>query len=158
MVACSTTYRWVLGLALLMASCTDTALLDENVSIADHQWHYDDQPRLAVHVKDADKPYRVYLNLRHTPDYKYSNIFVLIHQRQPDGQDTTERVELRLAEPDGRWLGRGNGSVYAHQQLIKDSFRFPDTGEYVFTLEQNMRENPLEGVADVGIRVAPVEP
>lgn len=137
--------------------CTDTAVLDQNVPIANHAWQYEVQPRLTAHITDVTRPYNIYLNLRHTPDYAYSNVFVLLHQHRPNGGDTTERVELTLAEPDGRWLGRGNGSVYAHQHLIRESVRFPDTGNYVFTLEQNMRENPLREITDVGIRVEPVQ-
>lgn len=148
--------RYLLGGALLLTSCTDTALMDRNVAIADRLWHYDDQPSVSAHITDTTGRYNVYLNLRHTPDYRYANIFVLVHQRYPDGSDTTERFELRLAEPDGRWLGQGSGSVYMHQQLIKANVRFPDTGKYVFTLEQHMRENPLPEVTDVGIRIAPV--
>ena len=136
--------------------CTDTAVLDQNVAIEDRAWHYEDQPELTAHITDVTRPYHLYLNLRHTPDYRYSNVFILLHQHAPDGRDTTERIELTLAEPDGRWLGRGNGSVYTHQQLIKESVRFPDTGNYVFRLEQNMRENPLREFTDVGIRIAPV--
>lgn len=138
-------------------SCTDTAILDQNVAITDRIWHYEDQPKLTAHVTDITRSYNIYLNLRHTPDYKYANVFVLLHLQQPDGRDTTERFELRLAEPDGRWLGRGNGGIYAHQHLIKESVRFPDTGNYIFRLEQNMRENPLHEIADVGIRIEPIK-
>jgi len=152
-----TTFGVILVGAFCTVSCTDTAVLDQNVAIADHAWHYEDRPQLTAHITDITRPYAIYLNLRHTPDYAYSNVFVLLHQRQPNGRDTTERIELTLAESDGRWLGRGAGSVYAHQHLIKESVRFPDTGNYVFTLEQNMRENPLQGIVDVGIRVEPTK-
>ncbi|GGG78880.1 gliding motility lipoprotein GldH [Parapedobacter pyrenivorans] len=141
----------------LVLSCTDVAVVDQHIAIDSHAWHYDDRPRVVAHITDTTRPYNIYLNLRHTPDYQYSNIFILLHQHQPQGRDTTERFELRLAEPDGRWLGRGTGSVYAHQQLIKENVRFPDTGSYVFGLEQNMRDNPLREISDVGLRIEPVE-
>lgn len=143
-------------MGMLFASCADSAVFDKSVSIADNMWRYDDQPRLSAHITDADQLYDIYLNLRHTPEYRYSNIFLLVHLSGPGMPDTAERFELHLAEPDGRWLGRSAGSMYAHQQLIKDNVRFPDTGLYHFTIEQNMRENPLGEVADVGIRVEPV--
>ena len=151
-----TVLRLIVVLGILTASCTDSAVLDENVAITDNTWHYDDQPQLTAHITDPGQRYNIYLNLRHTPDYRYSNIFVLVHQSGPGMQDTTERFELPLAEPDGRWRGRSAGSMYAHQQLIKEQVHFPDTGLYRFTIEQNMREDPLHGVADVGIRVEPV--
>ncbi|GGC30792.1 gliding motility lipoprotein GldH [Parapedobacter defluvii] len=154
--------KWttLLGIFLMTSgalSCTDTAVLDQNVAITDRAWRYEDQPQLTAHITDITRPYNIYLNLRHTPGYKYSNVFILLHQRLPNGRDTTERFELELAEPDGRWLGRSTGSVYTHQQLIKEAIRLPDTGNYVFTLEQNMRENPLLEITDVGIRIEPAE-
>jgi len=148
--------RLIFVLGVFAVACTDTAVLDKNIAIADNAWHYNDQPQLTAHIIDTGKRYDIYLNLRHTPDYRYSNIFLLLHQSGPGMQDTTERFELRLAEPDGRWLGRSTGSIYAHQQLIKENIHFPDTGLYHFTIEQNMRENPLREIADVGIRVEPV--
>lgn len=144
-------------ISTLFAACKDSAILDRHVPIADYQWRYNDPVRIAAHIVDANQPYRIYVNLRHTPDYRYSNIFMRITLRQPSGKDSTERVELTLAEPDGRWLGSGTGSLYAHQQLIKDHFVFPDTGQYLFTIEQNMRENPLPEITDVGLRIVPVE-
>lgn len=140
---------------MLAMACADTAVLDKNVAIADHTWYYDDQPQLTAHITDTVQRYDIYLNLRHTPDYRYSNIFLLVHQSGPGLPDTTERFELHLAEPDGRWLGRSTGSMYAHQQLIKENVHFPDTGLYRFIIEQNMREDPLPEVADVGIRIEP---
>src|SRR5690606_26639495 len=150
-----TVWHWIFVLGLFASSCTDTAVLDKNVAIADNTWYYDDPPHLTAHITDTGLLYDIYLNLRHTPDYRYSNVFLLVHQSGPGMAGTTERVELRLAEPDGRWLGRSTGSIYAHQQLIKENVRFPDTGLYHFTIEQNMRENPLREIADVGIRVEP---
>jgi len=140
----------------LATSCSDTAVLDQNVSVVGRAWHYEDQPELTAHITDITRSYNIYLNVRHTPDYKYSNLFVLLHQHFPNGTDTTERFELKLAEPDGRWTGHGNGSVYTHQQLVKSSVQLPDTGSYVFRLEQNMRANPLNEITDVGIRIEPV--
>ena len=94
-------------------------------------------------------------NLRHTNNYAYANIFVLLHQHAPSGARDTTPVEIELAAPDGRWLGSGSGAVFSHQHLVRGNYTFPDTGRYVFLIEQNMRENPLPGVTDVGIRIAP---
>lgn len=144
-------------ISLIVSSCKDSALLDKNITIAEHQWDYAHPAEIAVHITDPSRAYRIYLNLRHTPDYQYANVFLLMHLRQPSGKDTTERIELTLAEPDGRWVGRSAGSNYSFQELIKDNYRFADSGQYVFALEQNMRENPLREITDVGIRIEPIE-
>jgi gliding motility-associated lipoprotein GldH len=33
------------------------------------------------------------------------------------------------------------------------NFKFPEKGIYTFNIEQNMRDNPLHEVNDVGLRV-----
>lgn len=138
-----------------MLSCNDNALVDKNVAIDGHTWDYENKPHIEVEVTDNSQRYDVFLNFRHTSQYPYSNVFILMHQQHPSGFRDTTRVEIRLAEPDGRWLGKGTGSVFNHQQKVKSNYVFPDTGRYVFSFEQNMRENPLPAVSDIGLRVAP---
>lgn len=145
----------VLLIGMMMSSCSDNALVDKNVAIEGRQWDYEYKPGIEVEVTDAQQRYDLFLNLRHTNNYPYSNIFVLLHQRHPNGTRDTTRVEIRLAEPDGRWLGSGSGSLFSHQQLVRGNYTFPDTGRYVFSFEQNMRENPLPEITDVGIRISP---
>lgn len=143
--------------AAIAYSCSDTALLEKNVAIKDRIWDYEDQPQITVTVTEAGKPYDIFLNLRHTAAYRFANIFVLLHQHHPSGADSTVRIEIPLAASDGRWLGSGTGNLLSYQQLIKKNYHFPDTGKYVFSFEQNMRENPLKEVTDIGIRIVPVD-
>jgi gliding motility-associated lipoprotein GldH len=58
-----------------------------------------------------------------------------------------------LAESDGRWLGNSAGNLYGQTVLLRENFTFPDTGKYVFSVGQSMRENPLRGINDVGIKI-----
>lgn len=144
-----------LSITGLVTSCSDAALIDKNIPIENRSWDYANKPSIEVQVLDTSQRYDVYLNFRHTNQYAYSNVFVLLQQQYPGGLTDTTRVEIKLAESDGRWLGNGSGSIFSHQQLVKKHYSFPDTGRYIFTFEQNMRKNPLPAVADVGIRITP---
>ena len=104
-------------------------------------------------VEDASVGYDFYLNIRHTGDYKYSNIFVLIRQLNPDGTKFSERKEFTLALPDGMWLGTGSGSLLDHQIPFRKGYHFPEKGTYIIELEQNMRDNPLRELSDIGLRI-----
>jgi len=138
----------------LLQACVDTStVVDKNLPITGRNWSYTETLRIPVKIDTIGIPYNVYFNIRHSADYRYSNIFVLMHTRSPDGKRITERKEFKLALPDGQWLGSGSGNMYSYQFLIKENYRFPQKGEYVFELEQNMRDNPLNHVIDAGIRV-----
>ena len=86
--------------------------------------------------------YNLFLNLRVTGDYKYSNIFVLIHQTGPDNKSKVTRYEFKLANAYGEWLGDGSGNLYSYQIMFQSAYHFPVKGIYRFGIEQNMRDKP----------------
>lgn len=141
-------------LVSIFTSCGDSVtVVDSNVELGKRNWGYTEKVRIPVNIEETGIPYNVYLNLRHTSDYKYSNIFLLIHITSPDGKKTTERKEFKLALSDGEWLGSGSGNLYSYQLMIRENYKFPLKGKYMIELEQNMRDNPLDQVTDAGIRV-----
>lgn len=151
-------FLFVVLLATVLASCQDqSVIVDTNIELDKHNWSYTEKVRIPLSIESADIPFNLYLNLRHTSDYKYSNIFLLIHITGPDGKKITERREFKLAQPDGEWLGSGSGNLYSYQILFKEDYKFPLKGKYMIELEQNMRDNPLDHITDAGIRVERVD-
>lgn len=142
-------------LAMVLASgCTDpNALLDQNTPIVNHNWGYINDIKYHVNITDAGVPYNLYFNVRVTGDYKYSNMFVLLRTINPDKKASVMRYELHLADVTGKWLGAGTGNLYSFQIAFKKGIRFPAKGTYNFVIEQNMRDNPLREVSDIGMRV-----
>ncbi len=146
--------------ALLLCGChvTDPKMIvDNNVEIGDQNWTYNNRVATDFVITDASLAYNLYLNLRVTPDYKYSNIFVLIHQTGPDKKTSTTRFEFTLADKDGEWYGNGTGNLYSYQIPFKTNYKFPAKGKYHVEIEQNMRDNPLRQVSDAGLRVEKAE-
>jgi gliding motility-associated lipoprotein GldH len=110
-------------------------------------------------------PYQLYIILRHNNQYKYNNIWVNLLAKAP--ADTVQKLslELPLANKEG-WLGTGMDDVFEHRikvgsdagsftflQPTGDAFHFTKAGEYTFTLEQIMRDDPLENIMNVGLRL-----
>jgi gliding motility-associated lipoprotein GldH len=149
-----------LGFILLSsAGCTDPkAIIDQNTPVSDHAWSYANKFKYAVKIDDENATYNLYMNLRVTADYKYSNLFVLITQTGPGKKSKTTRYELKLASKDGEWLGKGSGNLYSYQAPFLTSYKFPAKGLYHFEIEQNMRDNSLREVSDVGLRVEKTSP
>lgn len=154
MKANSKFYLFIVFITMGLVSCHDNlTILDTNLELSKRHWSYIEKLRIPLTIEDTDISYNLYLNLRHTSKYKYSNIFLLIHIIGPDGKRITERREFKLALPDGEWLGSGSGNRYSYQLLFKENYKFLLKGKYIFELEQNMRDNPLDQVTDAGIRV-----
>lgn len=148
----------VLFAAAVLTGCSDPkAVFDQNTMINNHNWGYVNNIKYNVPITDNSVPYNLYFNLRVTGDYKYANMFVLLHTTAPDGKKSVMRYELKLATQTGEWLGSGSGNLYSYQIPFEGHYKFSAKGTYHFEIEQNMRDNPLHEVSDVGLRVEKAE-
>ena len=142
------------AILLSFSGCADKgAVIDQNIEITGHNWTYLNKVKFTFKIDDEKIPYNLYMNLRVTADYKYSNLFVLITQKGPDKKPEIKRYELKLASKDGEWLGEGSGNLYSYQLPFRTDYKFAVKGLYTVYIEQNMRNNPLHEVSDVGLRV-----
>ena len=147
-----------LTLAAFISGCGNgNTIIDKNNDVENHNWTYVNKFRYDVNIDDPAAPYNIYINLRVTGDYKYSNMFILLTQVDPDKKTKTTRFELKLAAKDGAWLGEGSGNLYSFQLPLLTNYNLPAKGAYTFYIEQNMRDNPLREVSDVGLRVEKAE-
>jgi|EP01118_Nematostelium_gracile_P011689 gliding motility-associated lipoprotein GldH len=147
-------YFFLAFISIATLGCDTNNLADLNVSMPKRNWSYVNKVKASVEIKDHSKPHTVYFKLRHTADYRYSNIFVLLHVKAPGQKKTTRRFEYKLAESDGQWLGSGSGNLFTYKLNMLTNYRFPANGVYEFEIEQNMRDNPLKEVSDAGITVS----
>nr|WP_294942250.1 gliding motility lipoprotein GldH [uncultured Mucilaginibacter sp.] len=147
-------YAVIIAMYLFMVQgCTDpAAVIDKNTEIDNHNWSYVNRLKFDVKIDDDAIPYNLYCNLRVGAGYRYSNIYILLSQKHGDKKSST-RYQFKLANPDGEWLGSGSGNLYSYQLPLRTGYKFPAKGVYHFEIEQNMRDNPLHEVSDVGLRV-----
>jgi gliding motility-associated lipoprotein GldH len=144
----------IFTLGIGISGCTTNAVADLNVAMPQRNWSYVNKLKASVDVKDPAQKYNIYFKLRHTADYRYANIFVLLRVKGTDGKTVTRRLEYRLAQVDGQWLGSGSGNLYTYNLPLLTGYNFPVAGRYEFEIEQNMRDNPLKEVSDAGITIS----
>lgn len=131
---------------------------ERNVEIPGQDWAYSFMPEIRFTVTDTTSHYDVYITLRHTEAYAYRNLWLKIHTRRPgENKFRTEQLELILQDEEGRWLGKGMDDIYELRLPLFSSIRFTQKGEYVIKLEQVMRDNPLSGILNAGIRIEKAE-
>jgi gliding motility-associated lipoprotein GldH len=145
------------GFLLGLAACTSPNLnvFEKNVTIPGQTWHYDLRPSVQFNVTDTNAAYSVSVVCRHTDAYAYKNLWVLIATRKPgDSAFRRDRFELTLQDNSGHWYGTGMDDIWEQRiPLYTDPIHFSKTGTYIVQFEQNMRDNPLKGILDIGLRV-----
>ena len=145
-------FNWIIGIGLAfgVASCTDTSF-NKRTIIPEAEWRQEEKVGFDVDVDDTINGYVFGLELRHLENYRYSNLFVFLHTRMPNGNLTHDTIECTLATPEGRWIGKSSGSMRDLRIPLNESLRFPLIGHYHFEIEQAMREPVLKGISDIGL-------
>lgn len=146
-------------LFLFLSSCDETRVYDKYKSV-NSKWNKDDKINFKLTMPDTTSAYNLFVNLRNTNDYKYSNLFLIVQMNFPNGKTITDTLEYKMATPDGKLLGTGFSKNKENKLWYKESVVFNELGEYQVTIQHAMRENGkvngienLEGITDVGFRV-----
>jgi gliding motility-associated lipoprotein GldH len=144
---------FVLFTSYLFAACTTVDLYEKSVTIPGQAWQNSFRPSFDFTIKDTSTLYQLFLVLRHTEKYSYNNIYVNLYVQGP-GQDTTLKIQqdVILATNEKGWLGTGMDDIYEQRRPLGDPQALK-AGHYTFTIEQIMRDNPLQNVLNAGIRV-----
>jgi gliding motility-associated lipoprotein GldH len=138
---------------LFFSACDSSRVFEDNIEIPDHEWFMDKPAVMTATISDTSQRYNVYINVRNAGYYSFSNLYLFVNTRFPDGQIQRDTVECILATPSGKWLGEGLGDIWDNRILFKKNVWFRQPGEYRFELIQAMRTNPLPGIMDAGIRI-----
>ena len=139
--------------SFLIIACTKVDVFEKNVTIPDHEWSSAFKPEIVFQITDTLSTYNIFTVVRHSDAYRYKNIWVNIYTQAPGDTMNKQQLDLKLAPDDKGWLGSGMDDIYEHRILITDKPVALKAGTYRFKLENIMREDPLEHVFNVGIRV-----
>jgi len=149
----TTVLVFALMLSLLLTSCGKKYLYDDVHTLPADGWNKNQKERFIFNVPDTTCTFLFYLDLRNEIDYRYSNLYVFMETQFPNGNITRDTLECILAEPSGKWTGRGYGRLKENMILLNPTIKFPLKGSYTIDIEQAMRDEILEGITDVGIRI-----
>ncbi len=145
-------------LVITLAACAEQVVHSSDVPIPDGVWDREFKPEFSFEIGDTVSHHDLFIDVRHTGDYPFSTLYVFLDLEGPGERRLRDTVECILADPTGKWYGKGSGFVFAHREydthvLYKLRNRFPAIGRYTIRLEQAMRTERLPGVLDIGISV-----
>ena len=153
----------VLLLLILVMSCDSKAVYDQYKSVST-AWNKEDIVSFKINPPDSIKPYNLFINVRNTNTYKFSNLYLIVELKFPHGKAIKDTLQYRMTTPSGEWLGEGLSSVKENKLWYKEGVIFKEDGQYQVNIQQAMRQNGnvngvvnLEGITDVGFRIEKTE-
>jgi gliding motility-associated lipoprotein GldH len=134
-------------------SCSHNEVFFEYHSIKNATWTRDNIADFEVNITDSIQLYEVSVEIRNNEDYPFSNIWLFVDFKTPEGSVRTDTISADLADIYGKWYGTGL-SLHSLSIPYEQSIRFPYTGIYTYSIRQGMRNNPLKGISDIGLKVS----
>lgn len=144
---------------ILHSSCTEVDVFEKHVTIPSHSWSSKNKPEISFAIDDTTSRYKIFIVIRHSDAYRFKNIWINIHTESPSGVSNNQPLDLQLATDSEGWLGSGMDDLFEHRIQITppNSPEKLRAGTYKFMLENIMREDPLNHVWNVGIRLEKVQ-
>jgi gliding motility-associated lipoprotein GldH len=140
-------------LAGILFSCDTKRIYEDYYNIDPEGWHKDSIASFNFSIDDTIQYYNLLINTRNLEAYSYSNLWLFVDVIAPDSTVFNDTVEFRLAQPNGKWLGKGSGGVYLCEFMFRTNIFFPETGDYKIKLQHGMRDEKLAKLKDIGIRI-----
>ena len=141
-----------------IVSCDSNKVFEEYIEVENANWLKENVASFEFTAKDTNTAHNLYINIRNTGSYGYSNLYLFVTMQGPNGGLLKDTVNCVLANNRGRWLGSGVGDLWDLRIPYVGGFKFAQSGNYIVSLEQAMRvEGGLEGITDVGLRVERVQ-
>ena len=147
----------VLLLVLFLSSCDNSRIFEQNREIPATGWAVKNVVKFDVDINNIKTPTNFYINVRNADGFPYSNLFLYIKTKFPNGKMLNDTLNCLLADENGKWLGHGLGDIYDNQIPFKRNVLFPQTGKYSFEIQHGMRLDSLPLIMDVGLRIEKVQ-
>ena len=133
-------------LCFSLFACNNNILFKGDKEIKNTTWHTDSLVVFEFDVTDTISTYLAEINIRHTIDYSFQNLFVFIHAKIPNEQNTTDTLECILADKKGKWNGKGMGDILDFTKTYKNLISFKTSGKCKIEIEQAMRYGELSAI------------
>jgi gliding motility-associated lipoprotein GldH len=132
-------------------------IFQERKDLPDMVWKYSDPLEFSTEIANKDESFNLYLDIEHSRDFAYGNLYTGITVISPGGDSTFYRISIDLADKLGQWLGTCKGNECSRQFLIAKQYQFVEAGNNRIIVEQYSRDEDLEGIKSIELTIHAAE-
>lgn len=133
-------------------ACTQIELFEKNTPIPNLKWLNNFNAIGTFNITDTTSLYNVFVVLRHTDAYQYNNIWLNVALQASGDSVNKQKINLSLGSDAQGWEGAGMNDIWEVRKLIAQQLHLKK-GDYNFSIAQIMRDNPLQHIMSVGLRL-----
>ena len=140
--------------ACLLTACNEHTVYHSYQSLPNEGWGKSDTLSFQIPITDSvPTTLRLFAEVRNSIGYPYHDLHLFISQNLQDSTVwRTDTIAFSLADSTGRWMGHGWGSIFQSETFIKSVLPL-HSGNYTIKVINGMKDEKLQGLSDVGIRI-----
>lgn len=142
---------------IIFFSCGRPSVYSESISVDANGWDENHEVKFSVDIQDTTTIHELEMELIHTPEFKYQNLYLQINTVFPSRPAQTEQLNIELIDKakGGTWIGNCNSNNCKVKVFLLDNFKFPEVGNYEFNIKQYSRDDKLGGIEKIGLTIYP---
>ena len=129
--------------------CQPSPYYATDLVIEDSSWDQSDQLVAVFEIVDTVSRYDLYLDIDHSKDYRYENIYLQIETQFPHKDAVTQVLPVDIANKKGQWYGKCGSKSCKLRVVLRDKTKFQALGNYQISIGQFSREDQLDGINEV---------
>ncbi len=138
----------------LIYACNSNTVIDQIEELPQSGWNYENIPAFEFEISETNFQYNAFLNIQISEQFAYRNLYLVMHLRNKEGKETTNRINVELSDSEGNWVkNSGSGNQKTFKIPVAENMTFEHAGRYVIGIEQNTRDSSLLNVNHVGIEI-----
>ncbi|MBB4038275.1 gliding motility-associated lipoprotein GldH [Dysgonomonas hofstadii] len=153
-------YCVILLLAIGIISCQQQEIYSQFHELKNAEWAQNDTLVFDIDsaVFDLNTPYRFSIEVTNNVNYPYRNIWFFVSDNLKSDSifDSTSK-EYTLADDFGKWNGSGFATTFQLSLPLYDNFIFARKQNYRVKIQHGMRDEPLNGIEKLGLRIEKME-
>lgn len=143
--------------AMAFSACDNNETYHQFQDIKESSWSKGDSLVFLVDTMSfvPGVEYNIDIETTNNSRFGYQNLWLFVRNNvSSDAIFQQDSIQLKLADEYGKWLGAGFGSFFQVSVPYKRKVKFSKKHPYTFVFVHGMRDEPLEGIEKVGLRIS----
>ncbi len=136
--------------ALLIVFCmscnTEKPVWASSYTLEKGYWSWDEEVTFNFDTKDTTSFYDLILEIETMNDYPFQNLYTKVATIFPKGDTIEQILSFDIYNKFGVQNGNCSKDKCDVQFIMQENFRFKDAGDYIFKVNQNLRQDSIEGI------------
>ncbi len=144
---------FILSLIIFHSCETEKYIYQQKINVNPKGWGYTDSLEYEFNIQDTSIFYTLLMDIEHTLEYNYQNIYMDISTRYPSGKYMNQVLSSDFADKSGRWYGKCSGDQCLAPINLQSKTKFPEPGNYNINIKQFSRDSALLEISRITLKL-----